>query len=214
MNKENYDFDKIESITQLDNSLVEYGIIRGNNIVVFIKSGLKGTCYGFNNIYLKIAKLLNEKHNCTVICASNPSGYNNDFDTEMKLIAKHADSYNLTDYKIYYFGHSNGAALGIMNAYKYPKISKLCCINGPLMINPHKIISGIKKFDGEKMYLVYGSNDPSFYLVKTFSELESEKIEFVNVNNTDHNFSNANNLFMQLPGVLLFGDEINKIYSL
>ena len=75
------------------------------------------------------------------------------------------------------------------------------------MINPDKIISGIKKFDGEKMYLVYGSNDPSFSLVKFFYELESDKIEFVNVKNTDHNFSNANNLFMQLPGVLLFGDE-------
>ena len=49
MNKENYDFDKIESITQLDKSLVEYGIIRGNNIIVFIKSGLKGTYYGYEN---------------------------------------------------------------------------------------------------------------------------------------------------------------------
>ena len=103
MNKENYDFDKIESITQLDNSLVEYGIIRGNNIIVFIKSGLKGTYYGYENQYLKIAKLLNEKNNCTVICASNPNGYKNDFDAEMKFIDKYAQSNNLKNYKIYYF---------------------------------------------------------------------------------------------------------------
>lgn len=77
------------------------------------------------------------------------------------------------------------------------------------MINPHLLIQGIKEFNGEKMYLVYGSKDPSFNLINPYSELESEKVEFVRVYNADHNFSENLDFFIHLPGILLFGDELN-----
>ena len=187
---------------------IEYGIIDGNNTIIFIKSGMEGSCYGFKNKYVRIGRLLNKRHGCSIISSSNPLGYQTDFAAEMSFIQEYAIKHNLEDYKVYYFGHSNGAALGIINAYRFSEIKKLVCINAPLMMNPQQLIQGIKAFNSEKMYLVYGSKDPSFDVVKLYSELESEKIDFVRVKNADHNFTGNLDFFIELPGLLLFGDEL------
>ena len=200
-------FDKTVTLIQSGKE-IEYGIIDGNNTIIFIKSGMEGSCYGFKNKYVRIGRLLNERHGCSIISSSNPLGYQTDFAAEMSFIQEYAMKHNLEDYKVYYLGHSNGAALGIINAYRFSEIKKLVCINAPLMMNPQQLIQGIKAFNSEKMYLVYGSKDPSFDMVKLYSELESEKIDFVRVKNADHNFTGNLNFFIELPGILLFGDEL------
>ncbi len=58
------------------------------------------------------------------------------------------------------------------------------------------------------MNLIYGSKDASFSMVKLYSELESGKIDFVRIYGADHNFTGCLDLFIELPGVLLFGDEL------
>ena len=148
------------------------------------------------------------KHGCTVITASNPNGYMDDFESEMKSIEAFAYYHNWQNFQVYYMGHSNGACLGMIHGYKYPFIKKMLLINGPLSINPHKIIPGLQQFDGEKINLVYGSKDPSFSLLNKFSELESDKIEITRINGASHNFNGALNLFVALPGLFFFGDEI------
>ena len=45
-------------------------------------------------------------------------------------------------------------------------------------------------------------------MIKIYSEQESEKIEFIHVNGADHNFTACLDLFIELPGVLFFGDEL------
>ena len=200
-------FDERKVLKQGDTD-IEYGIIHGNSTIVFIKAGLLGSYRGYKNKYLKIAKRLNRNHRCTVITASNPNGYYDDFDSEMKFLKDYAYQYNLLDYQIYYMGHSNGASLGIIHAYKYPEIKKLVCINGPLNINLLSLTSGIRKFHGEKMNLVYCSNDFSFSMVNLFSELESDIVEITKINGADHNFSKCFDLFMALPGFYFFGDKI------
>ncbi len=189
---------------------LEYGIIHGNKTIVFIKVGLKGSIYGYKDKYPLIAKNLNENHGCTVIVSSNPNGYDDDFEDEMNFVDEYAISKKMDDYIIYYMGHSNGAALGMIHAWKYPKIKKLVCINGPLMIEPHRLIPGIRQFGGEKMYLVYGSKDPSFKMVQMHSALSSEKIEFVHIKNADHDFTGFLDFFIELPSVYLFDDEIKS----
>lgn len=201
-------FEEINIVKQ-GNAEITYGIIHGNNIIVFIKAGMNGTCYGYDNKYQRIAKQLNKKHGCTVITASNPNGYQDDFESEMKSLRAYAYYHKWQDYQVYYMGHSNGACLGMIHAYKYPEIKKLVCINGPLMINPHSLIPGIQNFNGKKMNLIYGSEDPSFNMLKMYSELESEKVEITCIKGADHNFDGCLNLFMALPGFFFFGDEIN-----
>lgn len=137
-------FNEINIVKQR-NDEIEYGIIHGNNTIVFIKVGLKGSIYGYKNKYLRIAKKLNKEHGCTVIVASNPNGYLDDFDCEMKSLKAYAYYHKWNNYQVYFMGHSNGASLGIINAYKYPEIKKLVCINSPLMINPQNILRHLEK---------------------------------------------------------------------
>lgn len=200
-------FDRTVTLSQ-NGKEIEYGIIDGNNTIVFIKAGLEGSCYGYENKYVRIGRSLNEKHGCSIIASSNPLGYKTDFAAEMDFIRNYAKKQNLDDYQVYFFGHSNGAALGIINAYQFAEIKKLVCVNAPLMINLHLLLRGIKGFSGEKMTLVYGSSDASFDMLKLYSELESDKIDFVRIHGTDHNFTGCLDLFIELPGVLFFGDEL------
>lgn len=200
-------FDKTVTLSQHGKE-IEYGIIDGNNTIVFIKAGLEGSCYGYENKYVRIGMALNEKHGCSIIASSNPLGYKTDFAAEMDFIKDYAKKQNLDAYQVYFFGHSNGAALGIINAYQFAEIKKLVCVNAPLMINLHLLLRGIKGFSGEKMTLVYGSSDASFDMLKLYSELKSDKIDFVRIHGADHNFTGCLDLFIELPGVLLFGDEL------
>lgn len=179
-----------------------YGIIRGNETIVFIKPGLGGSIYGYENKYFRISEKLNDTFNCTVIVSPNEKKV--DFDTEMEFIKEYVTYNNLADYQIYYFGHSNGALIGMCNAYKYSQIKRLLLINAPLCINPQKTIDGIKMFAGEKMVLVFGDKDPSFHFVKLFSELSNEKVRFEIIPEADHNFKNKLELFMSLPEKYLF----------
>lgn len=179
-----------------------YGIIRGNETIVFIKPGLGGSIYGYENKYFRISEKLNDTFNCTVIVSPNEKKV--DFDTEMEFIKEYVTHNNLADYQIYYFGHSNGALIGMCNAYKYSQIKRLLLINAPLCINPQKTIDGIKMFAGEKMVLVFGDKDPSFHFVKLFSELSNEKVRFEIIPEADHNFKNKLELFMSLPEKYLF----------
>ena len=187
-----------------------YGILHGNATIVFIKPGLGGSIYGYKNKYLLIAKKLNERYGCTVICSENNG--NMDFGNDMTFVKKYAVDHHIPDFKIYFFGHSNGALQGMCEAFKFAQIKRLLLINTPLMINPHKTIPGIKNFNGEKMYLVFGSEDPSYSLLQLYSQLESEKVQIDIYRGADHHFKDALDLFMTLPEKYLFFDtfESNK----
>jgi len=201
-------YDEINIVNQ-GGTEITYGITYGNNTIVFIKAGMKGSIYGYQNKYLKISKLLNQKHGCTVIVSSNPNGLEDDFESEMKSLKAYAYYHNWNNYQVYYMGHSIGATLGIIHSFKYPEIKKLVCINGPLNINPTKLIDGIKSFSGEKMNLIYGSKDPTFSMANLYAELESDTVEITRIQGADHNFTNCLELFISLPDFFFFGEEIS-----
>ena len=189
-----------ELITGKNN--LTYGTICGNEIIVFIKAGLGGSIYGYENKYLQIAESLNKIFKCTVI--TSPNDKKIDFNSEMEFIKEYAVQHSIMNYEIYYFGHSNGALIGLWEAYNYAEIKRLLLINAPLCMNPHKTIEGIKKFSGEKMILLYGDKDQSIHFVEQFSELSNEKVRFEIIKDADHYFSNKLELFMSLPNKYLF----------
>lgn len=201
-------YDEINIVNQ-GGTDITYGIIHGNNTIVFIKTGMKGSIYGYQNKYLKISKELNNNHNCTVIVSSNPNGLYDDFENEMKSLKAYAYYHKWSDYQIYYMGHSIGATLGIVNAHKYPEIKKLLCINAPLNINSHLLTDEIQKFSGEKITMIYGSKDPDCNMIKLFSKLKSDNTDFTIIQGVDHNFTGYLKLFMALPGFFFFGDKLD-----
>ncbi len=189
-----------------DNIIIDYGIVEGNNIIVFIKAGQNGSLYGYQNKYIRMAKRLNEKYGCSIICSSNPFDGRNPLDNAMEIIEDYAKIFN--DYKIYYLGYSNGALIGAWYGYKYPKIKRMALVNGPLMFNYHNTKEGALSFKGEFINFIYGELDQSFEYTTLLKSLENDKIRVYIEKGQDHYFSKSDEEFEQIPEKYLFGDKM------
>ena len=185
-----------------DIAIIDYGIVEGNNIIVFIKAGQNGSLYGYQNKYIKMAKRLNKKYGCSVICSSNPFDGNNPLDNSMVIIEDYAKRFD--DYKIYYLGYSNGALIGAWFGVKYPKIKRMALGNGPLMYNLHKTKEGALSFKGESINFIYGEHDQSTPYIELLKSIENDKIKVFIEEGQDHHFSKSEEEFQKIPDKYLF----------
>jgi len=185
-----------------DIAIIDYGIIEGNNIIVFIKAGQNGSLYGYQNKYIKMAKRLNQKYGCSVICSSNPFDGNNPLDNAMEVIEDYAKKFD--DYKIYYLGYSNGALIGAWFGITYPKIKRMALVNGPLMYNLYKTKEGALLFKGESINFIYGEYDQSIGYVELLKCIENDKIKVFIEEGQDHHFSKSEEDFQKIPEKYLF----------
>ena len=185
-----------------DIAIVDYGIVEGNNIIVFIKAGQNGSLYGYQNKYIKMAKRLNKKYGCSVICSSNPFDGNNPLDNAMEVIEDYAKRFD--DFKIYYLGYSNGALIGAWFGIKYPKIKRMALVNGPLMYNLYKTKEGALSFKGESINFIYGEYDQSIGYVELLKSIENDKIKVFIEEDQDHHFSKSEEDFQKIPEKYLF----------
>ena len=188
-----------------DNIIIDYGIIEGNNLIIFIKSGQNGSLYGYQNKYIRMAKRLNKKYGCSVVCSSNPFDGENPLDDAMKVIEDYAKRFD--DYKIYYLGYSNGALIGAWFGTKYPKIKRMVLVNPPLMFNYYKTKEGTLSFKGESINYVFGEYDQSIGYVGLLKSLENDKIKVFIEKGQDHHFSKSDEEFQKIPEKYLFYDE-------
>ena len=208
MSKEELVFDKEIHSKFMNNIIIDYGIINGNNTIVFIKAGQNGSLYGYNNKYIKMAKRLNNKYNCTVICSSNPFDGHNPLDNAMTIIEDYASIFK--EYKIYYLGFSNGALIGAWYGYKYPKIKRMALVNGPLMFNYHKTKEGSLSFKGESLNFIYGEYDQSIDYLDILKAIQTNKIKVYVEDKQDHHFSKSEEEFQLLPDKYLFNINPEK----
>lgn len=198
-------FDKIVKSSLEDITIIEYGIIEGNNTIVFIKSGQNGSIYGYNNKYIKMAKRLNKKYKCTVICSSNPFDGNNPLDNAFTVIEKYTSKFE--DYKVYYLGFSNGALIGAYFGINYPKIKRMLLVNMPLIYDINLIKNNLNNFNNEKVTIVYGSLDYSINLLENIKDIKSNRVDIKVILNEDHYFSKDEEDFYSLPEKYLFYKE-------
>lgn len=182
-----------------DTSIIDYGIVKGNETIIFIKAGQGGSIYGYNNKYLSIAKKVNSKYGYTVICSSNPFDGRNPLDNAMEVIEDYCNQNNISDYKIYYMGHSNGGIIGAWYGVNYSKIKRMLLINTPLMYNLHKTKEGIRKFSGESLVMVYGELDQSYKYIELLNTFKSSKFKLEIIKGEDHYFSKNDYYFKELP---------------
>ena len=185
-----------------DIAIIDYGIVEGNNIIVFIKAGQNGSLYGYQNKYIKMAKRLNKKYGCSVICSSNPFDGNNPLDNAMEVIEDYAKRFD--DFKIYYLGYSNGALIGAWFGIKYPKIKRMALVNGPLMYNLYKTKEGALSFKGESINFIYGEYDQSTPYIELLKSIENDKIKVFIEEGQDHHFSKSEEDFQKIPEKYLF----------
>lgn len=151
-----------------------------------------------------MANLVNEKTGSTVICASNPFAGQNPLDDAMKIIEQYCQQKEYLNYKLFYLGFSSGGYIGAVFGIDYPQIEKMLLVNMPLMYNWHKIKSGLIKYNGQKLTLVYGSLDQSVKYLELLKRINNERIETIIIPNQDHYFSNSEKVFEQLPLKHLF----------
>lgn len=71
VDKFNMDYDNVIS-KAVDDATIEYGLLYGNEKIVFIKVGADGNIRGYKDKYLKMARRVHNRLGATVICASNP----------------------------------------------------------------------------------------------------------------------------------------------
>lgn len=189
---------------------IDYGIINekfnieSSRIVVYIKAGLTGSIYGYENKYLKMAKNLNEKFGVSVFVASNPEGTGNSIGHGLQIFKNYCKERQVKQFNVYFVGVSNGGVQGLFAFEKNPLINKALLIGAPLNYNPDLIKKALINFNGEKLHLICGDKDPGFGLFKLYSELENEKIIFTAFLNVDHVFSGNTELFIKLPEKYLF----------
>lgn len=194
------DFDRIIRRKQ-NGVLTEYGIVNGNDAVFLVKTGLNGDIFGYQHKYLKMAEQIRQHYGCTVIVSSNPyDHFNGVYFGYTRDSLK--DAVNLTKElgkrgSIYFFGHSNGALVGLEHAYKYPRIKKIMAVNAPLTIFNIGHINRLYK-QHSNATVIYGSDDDSFKYLK---HLSFEPVILMGVN---HEFSGRVEEFIQLPLKYLF----------
>lgn len=172
-----------------------YGIIQGNETVVFIKAGAGGSHVGYEKKYLKMASAIHEKDGSTVICASNPS------DEQSKkwdsTLIKEVTSTFTAIPVLKFIGTSRGAYLGLTHLCEELPFSKMLLINMPLMLNFHKSKAALKN---KQPTFVYGELDPSAPYIPF---LKNHSTAVVTIPSADHNFTDMQEEFLALIEYIL-----------
>ena len=163
----------------------QFGIIQGEKYLVFIKTGKGGSIEGFKNKYLNICDFLFKKYGYTFVVSANPKDSVCDLEEEIKCISKYVGDYK----EIIFVGISNGAFIGAAQCRKIEKIKNAVLINAPLMINFHKIKEGAQNFRGERMYFLYGENDPSFRYIEILNSIKNTACKYKIIKGEGHDFS-------------------------
>ena len=154
---------------------INYGIIFGNEKIVFIKTGADGDIRGYKDKYLKMSHRVHERMGATVICASNPETENGHFAADKEMISYVASELKHTDYMVYFLGVSDGAYHNIVLATEIPQTMKLLGIS-----TSRKAVEDFKEklqvLAHVEKILVYGTEDYEYDIVP-----ELENSEFKNL---------------------------------
>jgi hypothetical protein len=171
----------------------KYGIMSGDGKLVFVKTGRGGSVYGYNNKYLNLAKSILTLYGYSVVISANPADSECYLNEELEEVKEYIGDYD----EVYFIGVSAGALVGAQQGYMNEKISKMLLVNGPLMINWPKTKTGIEKFQGNRVEMLYGMRDPSYKYFEILNYINSDKLERDTVEDADHNFAGKEKILEQ-----------------
>ena len=180
---------------------LEYGYIRGNETVVFIKAGLGGDYRGYEDKYLRIARLLHEKCGCTVVSVSNPNDKRFGTEHDKAVLRSVLQICGIEAPSLYLFGNSDGCRKGLALSAELPFL-RMILVNMPLTINFHRTKRLLSLIPDTDVIAVYGEKDVS-YPYAPLLEGKSERVKVVRVPGADHNFAGKTEEFIKLAEILL-----------
>ena len=124
----------------------------------------------------------------------------------MKYIKAYAYYHHFENYQVYFMGHSAGAVIGLIHAYKYPEIRKVLLINPPLKFTKQETLialikEGITNYEKGIMNVVLGEKDYSARETESIVAEHELRLKLNAIKGADHNFKGELKLFMELPDV-------------
>ena len=205
-------YDKILSAT-VDGEKIKYGILFGNEKIVFIKSGVprdteddednKKTEDKFVDKYLIMAHRIRDRIGATVICASNGDADPRDqLRADKFLIKKVIAERAFENYEMYFVGTSDGGYHSLLLAQQFSQTAKYLGIN-----SSHKGIEDfaerILSLSQVRKTLVYGRKDEDFDKdFPTMNALACDNLEIVVLDGVDHHFTDKVDDFIALVDLL------------
>ena len=180
---------------------IEYGVIRGGDEIVFIKTGL-GTEQIFpDSKYAVMARRLHEGDGCSVIVATNPHDGASHAEHDRAVLERYISEQGIGNPAVFFFGNSNGCIKGLeLTACGVP-FRRMVLVNMPLMINFHRTKEYIARIPQTHILAVFGERDPSVSYVP-FLDGRFENVRVLTVSGADHNFKGMEDEFIGLSDFL------------
>ena len=195
-------YDKTD-IQIIDGRKINYGILCGNEKVVFIKTGADGNIRGYQDKYLKMAHRAHERLGATVICASNPEiEYDAQVAADKAMISKNAAACGFDDFEVYFVGTSDGGYQNLLLAKEIPQTVKILGIN-PSLSSVQDFVEKVQALPHVQKIMVYGTKDDVYdECVPELQSLGGENLEIVTVEGADHEFTGMVDEFIALIDLL------------
>ena len=189
-------YDKTTSKTVFGEK-ISYGIVYGNEKIVFIKVGADGSIRGYQDKYLKMAHRIHNRLGATVICASNPYIEHGHVEADQELICTVAAECGFADYEVYFVGTSDGGYQNLLLVQQVPQSAKFLGINASL-VDEDGFVEKLQEIPYVKKLLVYGTEDDDYDCVPVLQALECANLEIKTVDGADHEFTDMVNEFIAL----------------
>ena len=168
-------YDKVINKT-VDDETIEYGILYGNEKIVFIKVGADGNIRGYKDKYLKMAYRIHKRLGSTVVCASNPWIEEGHIDADKSVICETATEKSFSEYEVYFVGASDGANHTLLLAGEVTQTVKILGINTSV-VDLQDFKNKLNGLSRIKKIFVYGTEDELFYIVPSLENTECDNLE-------------------------------------
>jgi hypothetical protein len=178
---------------------INYGVIFGNEKIVFIKSGAGGSIRGAENKYLSMAKIAHEKLGATVICANNPDVSHEFWDE--KIIRWVISKKEFSKFELYFFGTSDGAYKNLLLAKKFPETVKIISVNTSF-ISLENLTKELLAIPQVKKILVCGTNDDEYDALISLKNEKCNNLSLVTIEGANHIFSGMTDKYISLIELL------------
>ena len=177
---------------------IRYGIVYGNEKIVFIKVGADRTIRGHQDKYIQIARRVHARLGATVICASNPDvGYDAQEAADKAMIAKVAADCGFAEYEVHFVGTSDGGYQILRLAQQVAQTKKILGIN-PSLISKEDLTAQLQKLPQVEKCLIFGAKDEAVDCVPFLQQQACSNLEIRIVEGANHEFKGMVDRFIEL----------------
>ena len=182
-----------------------------SKVVLLTVPGVDGSVDGFEDKYVKIAESIQEKYGAAIVRMANPFITSYHWESNIRqslnyIIENTEEITGQKDAEIRIMAHSAGAAIVAQIAWEYPEITRILLVNPATKLGIDKIQYGLSEFGGNKITVLFGSEDPSVGDVDEIAKISEAKNVYTHIlEGVDHNFSGESlEAFIAAPALYLF----------